>query len=124
MYSKIRSIFSRLVCLSFTNPFSYFCESAQDPEHAIPKGTLLAILLTTISYLAISATVCKRRTHTHTHTQTHTHTHTHTLIATHTNTSAYAHTHTHTHTHIHTYTHTHTLTTLPLSPAHLQMRSE
>ncbi|XP_031440611.1 solute carrier family 12 member 3-like [Clupea harengus] len=29
----------------------------KDPEHAIPKGTLLAILLTTISYLAISATV-------------------------------------------------------------------
>ncbi|XP_062371930.1 solute carrier family 12 member 3-like [Sardina pilchardus] len=29
----------------------------KDPEHAIPKGTLMAILTTTASYLAISATV-------------------------------------------------------------------
>lgn len=33
------------------------CPSLQDPAVAIPKGTLLAIFWTTLSYLAVSATI-------------------------------------------------------------------
>lgn len=33
------------------------CPPPQDPAVAIPKGTLMAIFWTTISYLAISATI-------------------------------------------------------------------
>lgn len=31
----------------------------QDPQEAIPKGTLLAILITGITYLAVAVCVCK-----------------------------------------------------------------
>ena len=37
--------------------FSLFLPLPQDPAVAIPKGTLMAIFWTTVSYLAISATI-------------------------------------------------------------------
>lgn len=33
----------------------------QDPQAAIPKGTLLAILITGVTYLAVAVSVCKYR---------------------------------------------------------------
>lgn len=35
------------------------CVILQDPQAAIPKGTLLAILITGITYLAVALVVCK-----------------------------------------------------------------
>lgn len=56
----------------FLNPshHSYFCSLAlilftflvsQDPQGAIPKGTLLAILITGVTYLGVAICVCKCR---------------------------------------------------------------
>lgn len=39
---------------------TYVCNSlGQDPAVAIPKGTLMAIFWTTVSYLVLSATIGK-----------------------------------------------------------------
>lgn len=35
------------------------CAPFQDPQAAIPKGTLLAILITAITYLGAALCVCK-----------------------------------------------------------------
>lgn len=34
---------------------------SQDPQGAIPKGTLLAILITGVTYLGVAICVCKCR---------------------------------------------------------------
>lgn len=44
-------------CLKHTVVFTLFSSLLQEPSTAIPKGSLMAILWTTISYLAISATI-------------------------------------------------------------------
>lgn len=42
------------------NVYLWIIYFLQDPASAIPKGTLMAIFWTTISYLVISATVGKQ----------------------------------------------------------------
>lgn len=50
-----------VLALLLENCLTYLCNSlGQDPAVAIPKGTLMAIFWTTVSYLVLSATIGKQ----------------------------------------------------------------